>query len=126
MRVIDGGRSARNRLRTAPLKPPGVRTRADGDVIVQDVDVEASFNAAMQRLQVYVRVLARVMSYGDRMLADDLEQEAWIKLWELDPLRMDEDDQPYVRKALLNAMRKVMRKEMHLPPDTLEIHVRTA
>ena len=126
MKVIDGGRSARHRLRTAPLKPPGVRTRADGDVIVQDVDVEASFNAAMQRLQVYVRVLARVLSCGDRMLADDLEQEAWIKLWELDPLRMDEDDQPYVRKALLNAMRKAMRKEMRLPPDTLEIHVRTA
>lgn len=126
MKIIDGDGPKRLRIRTAPLRPPGTRVRGDGDEIVQDVDVEASFGAAMQRLRVYVRVLARVLSCGDRMMADDLEQEAWIKLWELDPLRLDDDDQPYVRTALIRRMRDVMRNERHLPHDTIELHVRTA
>lgn len=126
MKIIDPDRPKRYRIRTAALRPPGTRVRSDGDVIVQDVDVEASFGAAMQRLRVYVQVLARILSCGDRALAEDLEQEAWIKLWELDPLRLDEDDQPYVRTALIRRIRDVMRNERHLPPDTIELHVRTA
>lgn len=54
------------------------------------------------------RVTARLRRAA---LAADLEQEAAIMLWALDPTRFDESDQQYVRGMLFKRMRAVSREE---------------
>jgi DNA-directed RNA polymerase specialized sigma24 family protein len=95
----------------------GVRERADGCLVVRDADVEAAFSNAVRRQGGLARRRAKVLSRGDRALAKDLVQEAWLKLWEIDPLRFDLDhreDRTYVRASIVNHMRDVARKELDL------------
>ena len=94
---------------------PGVRMLPNGRLEVVDADVERGFAEAVHRLRPFVRSRANRLAGGNRDLARDLEQEAWIKLWELDPLRFDDEDEPYVRKVLANHMCDRMRRERGRP-----------
>ena len=108
---------------------PGVRIRADGTLEVVDVDVERGFADAVRRLSRFVRRRATEWSGGDRDLATDLMQEAWIKLWELDPLRFDPEnwrDQAYVRAVLVSRMRDVARMELFRQRGAVHVHTRSA
>ena len=116
------------RLMSDPLLP-GVRVRLDGRLVVRDADVEHGFASAMGRLGPFVRARAKRLCGGDRDYAEDLVQEAWIKLWELDPLRFDpndQKDQAYVRQALALRMRDVALADDPLPagPEIVRLHVR--
>lgn len=101
-----------------------------GDLLV-DADTERGFSNAVKRLRPFITHRARRLSDGDRDLANELAQEARIKLWELDPLRYDLDDRNdrrYLRVALGNRMRDVARKELRLRggPEIVRLHVRLA
>ena len=90
---------------------PGVRMRPNGRLEVVDADVERGFAEAVRRLRPFVLSRANRLAGGDRDVARDLAQQAWIKLWELDPLRFDDEDEAYVRSALANHMRDWVRRE---------------
>lgn len=96
----------------ADLYAPGVHVRANGRLVVYDAQVERGFADAVRRLGQFVRARARKLSKGDSEYAKDLEQAAWIKLWELDPLRFDlhnSEDQRFLRAVLAHRMRDVAR-----------------
>lgn len=108
----------------------GGRGHAGADRSVAEADVERAFADAVERLRPYVVHRARRLADDDKDLAADLEQEAWIKLWELDPLRYDPEDhrdQSYLRAALSNRMRDIARKELRLRggPQIIRLHART-
>ena len=62
-------------------------------------------------LEHFIRENARRISGGDAALAADLEQEARITLWQLDPTRFEDGDYSYLRAALFKRMLHVARKE---------------
>jgi len=109
--------------------PPGVFLLADGRIIARDADVERAFTAAVRRVKPFVQGHAAHWADGDRDLAADLAQEAWIKLWELDPLRFDPNhrgDQAYIRSVLESRIRDAARKELTQRGgnETANLHVR--
>lgn len=59
----------------------------------------------------FIRKVAFMIAGGDRQLAQDLEQEALILLWELDPTRFDPSDEGYVKSALRRRMLRAFRDE---------------
>jgi DNA-directed RNA polymerase specialized sigma24 family protein len=110
---------------------PGVRLLADGRLIVVDVDAERAFANAVRELEPFVHDQAKRWAPDDPDLEADLAQEAWIKLWELDPLRYDPanaQDQAYVRSMLASHIRDVARKQLNLRggPETVRLHARLA
>ncbi len=70
-----------------------------------------AFGAAAERMMRYIRGTARSLAEGDEDLARDLEQEAVIRLWELDPSRFDAAGDPYLRRAMRMQMMMALRKE---------------
>ena len=90
---------------------PGVRMLPNGRLVVVDADVERGFVEAVRRLRPFVRSRAKRLADDDRELERELAQEAWIKLWELDPLRLRDEDEPYVRTVLSNHMADLARGE---------------
>jgi hypothetical protein len=61
----------------------------------------------------YIRLLAFRQSFGNGSVIDDLEQEAWIVAWELEPTRFRMDnaaDVRYVRKAFKNRMCRLRQR----------------
>jgi RNA polymerase sigma factor (sigma-70 family) len=71
-----------------------------------------ALRAAHDRLWPLIRRIALSMANDDYDLADDLVQEAFIKLWELDPSRFDEADEHYLKQALVARMRDALRYEL--------------
>ena len=76
-----------------------------------DVDADDAVAEALARFRGFIRSLAGRMSAGDVALAADLEQEAAITIWKLDPTRFDESDDRYVKTAVFRRMLKVARNE---------------
>lgn len=79
------------------------------------------FNAAdavpmmLDELRPYIRRLAVLFGYElDGEFAQDLEQEAAIQLWQMDPTRFDAGDMPYIRGVLYKHMHTIARDECHL------------
>lgn len=68
-------------------------------------------SAAAQYFAGFIRKVAFAIARGDRELGGDLEQEALILLWELDPTRFDESDEGYVKAALRRRMQRAYRDE---------------
>ena len=72
---------------------------------------DAAFALAARRFGPVLRRVARRMDGVDPDLADDLVQEALIRLWELGPSRYDAGDDVYVRNRLIGRMRDARRTE---------------
>ena len=102
----------------ASLAPPAPRpTRAPPRAIVLSPEQREVFppglalRAAHDRLWPMMRSIAMRLADDDADFADDLTQEAFIHLWHLDPSRFDDDDQPYLKKALWARMLNVLDHE---------------
>ena len=99
---------------TAPPPPAPVEVHR-GMVLTEEqttiYTTGPAYGAAVDRLRAMVRGVARSMADDDDDLAEDLMQEAWIHLWELDPSRYAASDMPALRKALMRKMIDARRKE---------------
>jgi DNA-directed RNA polymerase specialized sigma24 family protein len=74
---------------------------------------ERALRAAAIAFAPRLQAAAYRIADGDRDLAVDLEQEALIRLWELDPTRFDvsnPQDQRFIHRVLVNRMRDVARR----------------
>jgi DNA-directed RNA polymerase specialized sigma24 family protein len=74
------------------------------------ISSERALVAAVRAHASRIKADAREIARGNRDFADDLEQEAMIRLWELDPTRFDpasDDDQRFLHRALVNHMQNV-------------------
>jgi DNA-directed RNA polymerase specialized sigma24 family protein len=108
------GRNERRRKR--PFEP--VTTRAQRDYI----PAGRAFGQVVQRTLPVVRMFARELSGGLEHFEDDLVQEAYIRLWELDPSRYGPEDERYLVNAMRTRMRAAVARERELsligePPD---------
>ena len=101
-----------------PTTPPTTPPTALIDATQRTVYGEwSAFTAALARLRGYITRRAKKLAFNDADLADDLEQQAWIRLWELDPSRYDPHnarDERYLRSALVHRMRNCVRDEQML------------
>lgn len=70
--------------------------------------------AAAAQFEGCIKAEAKQLAAGSRELRKDLEQEALILLWELDPTRFDASDRGYLRTAIRQRMRDVLREEKRL------------
>lgn len=77
---------------------------------VIDFDTRAALPEMLAELQMFIRLSAGGLT-SDPDLAADLEQEAAVKLWQLDPTRFDDDDTDYVCAALYKCMQDAARRE---------------
>lgn len=71
-----------------------------------------ALRAAYERLHPLMRRLALSLADHDEDFADDLLQEAWIRLWEMDPSRFGDADQAYVKQALFARMLDALDHEL--------------
>ena len=81
-------------------------------------DEDAAYEAARRRFALLVRLLARRLAPGDEDLADDLQQVAWVALWQIDPSRFGPGDLGYVKQVLWSRMLNTLdqeRRESHRP-----------
>ena len=67
--------------------------------------------AAAEHFGPFIKMVARFKAKGDYQLALDFEQEALIRLWELDPTRFESTDEGYVKRALRHRIEDVARGE---------------
>ena len=74
-------------------------------------DARDALPEMLAELRPFIRTSARRLAGHDRALAKDLEQEAAIRLWQLDPTRFDASDAGYVRSALYKRMQDAARRE---------------
>jgi DNA-directed RNA polymerase specialized sigma24 family protein len=77
-----------------------------------EADAARAIEIAMRRHRRFIRMVARRRSSGDPDFAKDLEQEAYIYMWELDPTRFDPAeaaDMTYLQRALAEQIRRKMR-----------------
>jgi len=70
-----------------------------------------AFVAAKTRLHGFIEHFALKFALNDPDVAEDLMQLAYVRLWELDPSRFGEEDQLYLRAALLKRMLDGARAE---------------
>jgi hypothetical protein len=87
-----------------------------------------AYGAALVRLLPFLRQKASRIAGGDPQLEGDLTQEALIELWEIDASRFDEDDQVYLKRALvhrmLDAAERDFMQEMLVPQARARSFVR--
>jgi hypothetical protein len=70
-----------------------------------------AFSLAAERMLPVLQRTAQVLSRGDYQLAQDMEQEALIDLWEFDISRYDAEGENVLKKVLADRMRLVRRQE---------------
>ena len=75
-------------------------------------DTSLAFDTTLARLRRFLRRLALVLARGDADVADEMVQEAMIRLWEIDPARYEPADLSFVRGVLRNRMIDVRRREL--------------
>ena len=85
-----------------------------------------ALRATYERLWPMMRSIAMRLADKDADFAEDLLQEAFIHLWQLDPSRFDEEDQAYLKKALWARMLDVLDHEWRVrkPELVLRVNVR--
>lgn len=77
-----------------------------------EADTARGLEIAMRRHRRFIARVAGRRSSGDPDFAADLEQEAYIYMWELDPTRFDPAesvDMTYLQRALAEQIRRKMR-----------------
>lgn len=82
-----------------------------------------AFREAQERLALIINRHALDLADQDGDLADDLRQEAWVHLWELDPSRFDENDWSYLKKALVSRMINALHRERREARPELRVEV---
>lgn len=103
--------SARRATR-APTPTRAPRPAIDAAAAQQEVYApDVALRAAQDRLYPAIWPVAMSLSDDDPDAAQDLLQEAWIRLWELDPSRFDDPDQCYLKKALVHRMMDALDHE---------------
>lgn len=96
------------RTRTRPFE--AITTPAQRGVITAG----RAFGQVVERTLPAVRWIARELSEGLEHFEDDLVQEAYIRLWELDPSRYGPEDEPYLIEAMRTRMRSAADREREL------------
>ena len=76
-----------------------------------DIDTDDALAEALGRFRWFIRATARYFAEEDDELAADLEQEAGIALWKVDPTRFDQEDEMYLHGMLFKTIQKARRKE---------------
>lgn len=84
-----------------PAVMPARRGQTTNDIV----------RAAAKYFGPFIKRGATFLARGDYQLAQDLEQEALILLWELDPTRFESTDEGYVKNALWKDMLRARRDE---------------
>lgn len=110
------------------MSPTSRVERALPVVVHVNAEVERTFENAVRELEPFVRRRANRLAHGDEDFAEELMQEAWIKLWELDPLRFDPDnrvDHRYVRSSIADRMNDhALRERSRVRSDDVRLEVR--
>lgn len=92
--------------------------RVDGDeqplpdmptVRALEGDTTASLSATVEKLSLLMKAMSLRLADGDTAEADDLRQEAMIRLWDVDPSRVGADESDYLARAVMNRMIDVYR-----------------
>jgi len=78
------------------------------------VDTDRALEQVIRRLHRGLRKVALQLSRRDRDVAADLVQEAFIWIWQLDPSRFADDEISYLRKAAVNHMVSLHRRDAAL------------
>ncbi len=78
---------------------------------LMDIDTDDAVEEAIKRMRPFIRATAQHLSEGDIELAQDMEQEAGIALWRVDPTRFDATDDEYLHGVLFKTMQKTRRRE---------------
>jgi hypothetical protein len=108
----DGDDAAPDEVERAPIVAIAPPPEAEPSFAQHHVYGEArAYGAALKRLLPYLRQRASRIAGGDPQLEGDLTQEALIELWEIDASRFDEDDQPYLKQALVRRMYHAAERE---------------
>jgi DNA-directed RNA polymerase specialized sigma24 family protein len=78
--------------------------------LVIDIDTRDAVVEVLAELEPFISGSARLIA-RERSLAEDLSQEAAIKLWQIDPTRFDASETEYVRAVLYKEMLLAFRRE---------------
>jgi ABC-type transporter Mla MlaB component len=118
-----------DQLEHPPIVPIAPLAEAEPSFAQHQVYGEArAYGAALVRLLPYLRQQASRIAGGDPWLEGDLTQEALIELWEMDASRFDEDDQVYLKRALVHRMidaaERAFMQEMLVPQARARAFVR--
>ena len=84
-----------------------------------EADTARAMDLAIRRHRRFIWKVARRRSSGDADFEEDLTQEAYIYMWELDPSRFDPAetaDMTYLQRALAEQIRRKMRDERRQQP----------
>jgi DNA-directed RNA polymerase specialized sigma24 family protein len=72
---------------------------------------DASLLRAITRLKTMIEQVARTLAGTDQLLREDLAQEAFIAVWEIDPSRFADADENYFWRAVAVHMRLAARRD---------------
>jgi hypothetical protein len=89
------------------LWPGGWRDHA-----LPDGNAELATTTTLDREKGYLKRVARAYAPRDPLLADDLAQAARITLWDVDASRFAADDDGYLKRLLMFAVRMARRSAM--------------
>ena len=99
--------------RSAPLDVEVPSRGVAGSVVLHVTDPQRevfgesrAFALAQPRFVGWIRAASRGIAQGDAALAAELEHVALVELGVLDPSRWDSSDDPWVKHALRQAMRR--------------------
>lgn len=98
---------SRRLKRTRARPSEAITTPAQHDVVTAG----RAFGRVAERTLPIVRQMAGELSEGIEAFEDDLVQEAYIRLWELDPSRYGPEDERYLLEAMRTRMRAAAERE---------------
>jgi hypothetical protein len=76
-----------------------------------EVSAGPALSKAIRRFDAMIGVYARACADGDRDLADDFRQEAWIALWDLDMTRIRPEEGWFVESVIVKAINAAAARE---------------
>lgn len=79
--------------------------------LLVDIDTADAVPEAIAKFGEFIHFTARRISRRNSTLAEDLVQEAAIRLWQLDPARFDADDAPYLEREIERHMSRAAQRE---------------